>query len=452
MKSIVVRADNIASEVAAECGLALACLVYGVALAWAIIHEQWLVCTAMFALPVAIWRPVECSLGLFAALVPFERVAAISDNYNAGNTVNWFVGAAGGALLLLSALAGGRLMVPPKTAVWWSALIVWACIVTTWAYDPQAAFGRLPTAITIVAFYVAAVSVRIHKRELFHICVLTVLGGMVAAVLTAKSYYGGLRWVGDVQRASLVIGDQITDPNVLAASQLLPFALALAMIASSRQRIAKVASGVALAVITHGLLLTMSRGGLIAICTIILVFVRYYRVNWRMVLAVGLLPVFVLIIPGHFLARIEDSLSSHGGGRFDIWRAGLHALGDWYWGAGLENFSIVYRHYAGHARRFAGYDTQAHNLYLSTVVDLGVVGLALLMGAIISQLRVGHEFCSARGQVEFPIGIACLAACCGMVVMGMSLEILWLKSFWLCWILLAVAARTWHNEQTPRAA
>lgn len=430
-------------------GMALACLGYGALLAWTIAREKWLLAAAVFALVFTMLWPVELSLGLFAALVPFERVAALSHSYEAGNSLNWFVGAAGGAVLLVAALAGGRLVSPPKAAVWWGALIVWGSIVTMWAADPATALGRLPTAVALVLFYLAAVSIQIEKKELFHVGVLTVAGGVVAALMTASSYYAGLRWAGDVPRASLGFGNRLTDPNVLAASQLLPFALAFGVLISARRRILKVASALALGVIAYGVLLSMSRGAMASLFVVILVFLWRYRINWRIILTLSLLPLLMLVVPETLIfTRIQNSLSSHAAGRFDIWRAGVHALQDWwYCGAGFDNFAVVYPKYAGYAPRFGGYTTQAHNLYLSTSVDLGIVGLVLLIAAIVSQLRLARGFYSISGKVDFPMGVACEAACCGMIVMGMSLEILWLKSFWLCWILLAVAAQTWRSEQ-----
>src|SRR5438093_5540689 len=103
----------------------LACVCYGLALALTVAREQWLLAAAVFVFPIVMLRPVECSLGLFAALLPFDTIAALSHKSGGpGTGINWYVGAAAGAALLAAGLAGGRLGSPPKAALYWGALVL----------------------------------------------------------------------------------------------------------------------------------------------------------------------------------------------------------------------------------------------------------------------------------------------------------------------------------------
>jgi hypothetical protein len=74
------------------------------------------------------------------------------------------------------------------------------------------------------------------------------------------------------------------------------------------------------------------------------------------------------------------------------------------------------------------------------LIEVGIIGLTFLLLAFRSQLR------EARNRFLVPYQ----AACWGMVVMGLTLDIVWRKSFWFCWILLAMAVRVRsYDEETP---
>jgi len=121
-------------------------------------------------------------------------------------------------------------------------------------------------------------------------------------------------------------------------------------------------------------------------------------------------------------------------------------------GVGLDNFVFVYTRYAGYAPRFHGYANGPHNIFLSIATELGVVGMLLFSAAVVSQLR-SHRY---RGLALENTGemrvLACEAACYGILASAFFLDVLWMKAFWLCWILLAVVARAQHRVQTYQSA
>jgi len=95
-------------------------------------------------------------------------------------------------------------------------------------------------------------------------------------------------------------------------------------------------------------------------------------------------------MPELFFERVSDIAIavSSGEGRVDIWRVGLQAL-QRYWliGAGLSNFPFAYNEYAGFAVTYQGYSRGSHNIFLGTWVELGIIGLALMLVALWLQLR-----------------------------------------------------------------
>jgi O-antigen ligase len=89
----------------------------------------------------------------------------------------------------------------------------------------------------------------------------------------------------------------------------------------------------------------------------------------------------------------------------------------------------------------------AHNIYLEVAVELGIVGLVLLLTAMVSQLRAASR---CRKNVADNLGgtiVAYEAACYAILVSAFFIGVLWEKWFWLAWILLAVAVRTAGAEQ-----
>jgi O-Antigen ligase len=143
---------------------------------------------------------------------------------------------------------------------------------------------------------------------------------------------------------------------------------------------------------------------------------------------------------------------SGGAGRTSIWIAGLHAAKHYlFYGAGLDNFSDVYGFFAGYAPEYRGTDAASHNIYLATLVELGLAGLAIKLIALKSQLRDARP---TPGQVRFPMLIAAEAAGWAIVVAAFFLNLFWRKSFWLVLIVLALSVKVCasHEESVPESA
>lgn len=398
--------------------------------------NHWLPVVGLLALPLVMLWPVQVSLGLFALLIPFDAVSVLGEG-RSGMTLTFVVGGAATLVLLFIALAGNRLTVPPNAALWWTLFIAWGLASSFWALDPRLSWDRAPTALALLLMFLVAVSVRITPKEFSWIEFFTILGGFTAAVFCAAQFYSGNFYSGTLMRASMIAGEREEDPNQFALTLLLPLALALGRLFSSRKRSEKILLAVAVALIGLGLLLTMSRGALLAILVLLLVFVYKLRASWRVFLPIGILLLVSVVLPESFFDRLREAVSSRGAGRFDIWIAGLHAA--WHhglWGAGLENFRTAYNDVAGASPVFRGFARAAHNTYLGLLVEFGVAGLLCFALAIRSHLRDAANVARyARSVFLLPYQ----AAGYSMLTAGMFLDIIWRKSFWFCWMLLAMA-------------
>jgi O-antigen ligase len=139
----------------------------------------------------------------------------------------------------------------------------------------------------------------------------------------------------------------------------------------------------------------------------------------------------------------EDSTGS---GRTEIWAIAVRLLRDYgVFGAGHSNFPIVYRGYDAAAT----VDTVAHNIYLGVWVELGIIGLVLLLGCF-----VVHLLHSRRVRQAVGVGVlasAIQAACIAALLAAAFIDVTWKKWFWLPWVLAAWAATLAESSRSVRA-
>ena len=408
----------------------------------AILKQGWIYLAALFALFLLIFWPVQVALGGFAFLVPFDPSSALWTGADA-TSLTFVVGAVAVLTLITVGLVFHRFELPGKPALWWLLFVLWAAASILWAYDQQEAIQRLPTMFSLYLFYVVATCFRVTEREFSGVVGLTILGGGVAALFSCYEFYNGVSYHG--LRGFLIIGNRATDPNIFAASLLLPFSLAVGEFLASSTLSRRVFMLLTSGIIALGIFFTMSRGALFALAVMLVVYLRRLRMSWRVFVPMIILAGAVMFAPTLLWQRVEQSEVTGGAGRIYIWQAGFAAFKDFaFSGAGLSNFSSIYDKYAGSARAFVGLHRDPHNIYLETGVELGIVGLGLLLFAIGSQLRMAKRMQpSLRGVPANLRAIACQAAAWGMLAASFFLGMLWFKAFWLVWIMLTLA----HSER-----
>lgn len=428
-----------------------AAVVAAAGISIAIVQQNALALAAITAVALAIVLPVEMSLGPFAILVPFDQVLVLGKS---GTTITWVAGAFAGATLVAYGLVSGRFKAPPRAGLYWALFMLWTAASTAWAINPAASVKWLSTIATLFGLYIVAVSVRVTGRELSRICLLAVAGGAIAACLVIIQFAGRITVEG---RASLVAGNLNANPNDLAFSLLLPFSLALGAVLSRGGLLKRTALGVALALTTVSILLTMSRGGLIALLATLLVYLFRAGVRRRMLAPILILAIPLFFLPNLFYQRLEEGRTNRGTGRYDIWLAGLEIVKrNPIIGVGLANFPVAYQKVSGYAHIFyprKGYSRDAHNTYLLVCAEMGMIGFAFFVAAIWSQMRAVRRALTRRGPPDY-LGIAIEAACWGLLVAGLSGSIQWSKSFWLAFMLLTLLTQTRRESELkglPRA-
>ena len=311
-------------------------------------------------LPLLWFWPVESAMGVAVLLLPFEYVTLLGTSGDGDSDRSLMSVALLLAFCVLVAvgIVGRRLQRPSATAAWWLLFIAWAAATTAWAVEPQMALKYLPSAGALFLFYLVANSFRITEREFDRIVWLTILGGAVAALFSVYGYYNGASSAQHA-RATLSAGGGYVNPNRFGSTLLVPLAFAMARSLSARHRWARMCALFFLIITSLGLLLTLSRGTILAAVVTTLVFL--YRLNSLkleslkpkvrrfLVVAVLLLVGLAAVMPTNLFERFLQSGSDRGSGRLDIWTAGLVMFMHYpIAGAGLNNFSIIYNKYAGY--------------------------------------------------------------------------------------------------------
>lgn len=404
-----------------------------------IAKEDWRLLLAIAVLPFVVLWPVQTSLGVFALLVPFDSIATVGAKSTA-TTFTWFAGAASALILIVTGLVQDRLKLPSRAALWWGLLILWSGASVVWALDPERVLQRLPTIFSLFLFYLITVSFRMNRKDFQWILGLAMMGGVAGAGYSAWQFLHG---VGELSaRAS--IGE--TNPNQFALSLLVPLSIAIGTFLSVRTHFLKTAALASIGVIGFGVLISMSRGSLIAVGLLLWVFIRRFRMNWRIAIALLLVLSLLLAMPNLFFKRIEGSVEDRGAGRFDIWQAAVEvAKQHSIIGVGLGNFPLAYDRYTRFETVFRGYERAPHNVYLGTLAELGIVGLLLFLTAIRSQFQLIKKLKGAARKA--PMVVACQGACYAILIVGLSKDILWDKVFWFSWILLDNATRLACDEE-----
>jgi O-antigen ligase len=271
------------------------------------------------------------------------------------------------------------------------AFLAWNAISFAWSGSHSDVLSSVMR-YTLDAFLlpIAFTAVR-DRRDAIRILAVIVAGATVAAVSAIASPPPPESAV--FGRATGTVGD----PNELAAVLVVGLAIAVAFVVNRHiSTPLRALSGISAALCLSGILLSLSRGGLIATACALLVAVAVGG-RWRgrvlalcgtlAIMAVGY---FALIASLPAKQRVLDVGSGGGTGRLDLWTVGLrmidaHPLN----GVGSGQFALSSVHYLlrpGLIQSGAfilSTPKVAHNTYINIAAELGLVGGVLFVGILL---------------------------------------------------------------------
>lgn len=417
---------------------------------------------------LAVTRPMRTIVPLYAGTMPVASVVDLQlplpDPFN---TLSSALGGAAIMALLAHVALYGRGRIPTLPVAAWLAFLVWAAATTFWAINPGAGVRTLTIAAPLVLLMVAVALLPADRGDLDVMRLAIILSGAVVGAYALFLLVSGsaLPIHGTSERFSIATSPDDTNPNIVAASLLLPLALSLERLLLGGSHWLSAGAwrwigGTSVFLTTIAIILTASRGGMISTVTVVALTLLFCaripeyeavaraviaRICLFIVLLVPILFTFTAFFPlsasarntiANSLERIVGAEERGDSGRTEIWTSGLlachtHCL----LGVGFGGFPTAYddvQAFSG-ALKDVGPSRPAHNVFLGIVVETGVVGLALLATALalewrtLSSVGIRHLTPSLRG------------ALLGLLVASIFLSAIWFKYFWLVFTMIRIA-------------
>jgi exopolysaccharide production protein ExoQ len=313
-----------------------------------------------------------------AVLIPFEQAVVIGDL----GTLSRY------AELLFIVSYGiprlGRLSVRamPVPAF---GFVLWAIFSVTWAIDPTPTSAALPALVLVLVVAVLVASAVVEDPSIIR---PVMWAYSLAAGATAMLGIATFVILGGGNQDGRIAGLTDQNPAYFAAILLPAIVFTLNELLHGRWLITSAA--IALAG-TVGIAISGTRGAWLSLAVVVIVFLLPRLDPLRRAAAVVLVLALVLItlqIPGIAALvneRTDTALSSGGAGRTDIWTVGLSIIESApVTGVGLSNFAIANSPELLRASSVQTTDPEslanleAHNLVISTLGELGIVGFVLL--------------------------------------------------------------------------
>ncbi len=397
---------------------------------------------AAVAAPIGAWlawaRPIIFPYGLYAIVAPLEILTQLN---NGEGTIARLIGLASGVALLLYAIRMRSVRTPPRAITWLVLLVGWMALSTLWSMNTDNAGRESLTLLQLAGLYLVIACYPTQRRDMAPLLASILIGGVLAAVVGIYEFHSGgitqQQFMQDYNRLEVTIGRLSIDPNLYGDALLLPFAIALTWFARARKLLFGLLALAAMGTLVIALALAASREAGIALVVEVVVLVTLLHA-WKRVA----IPLAVVVggalaaYPNVVLRAVADA--GGGYGRTSIWHVGVAAfLQHPLFGSGAGSFGDVYDRW--YLRIFETYDVgwnmASHDLVVHYGVELGVVGLILLLGWWISQ------FALARGLPRVgtlgDVRAICVASLIALALVSFLVDLFDSKFLWLAFGLIA---------------
>ena len=299
-----------------------------------------------------------------------------------------------------------------------------------WNYDFE--FGWYEQTYLVTLLIIVICSMRQYSEIELKLIKLSLYCCVLVAVISSLffSYVSGGRMYIDIAC--------VMDPNDFATSLTMTFALCLTELKKPNRIML---NGLCLITILLIVYLTGSRGGLLAMLCIIFVWVLNIKGRTKYILLTLMIAATALLLfcaeygIGPALIKrfsISALLATGGQGRAEIWGAAwerFKTLDPFHmiFGNGLGGFIDTVRYISlGHDFRYS-----SHNMFISTLIEGGIVGLFLFVSAFVSLYIHAIKNKNLFGVL----------AVTGLIVSGISLDAQILRMF----AIACAVALLWRN-------
>jgi O-antigen ligase len=388
---------------------------------------------AIAAVAVICYRPVIFPLAAYLFMVPFDTLLQTG-----AGTITKFLGVAAAAVILIVLMDRRRTVTPPLAVVAWSAYLLWNVASLMWSQDPTFHSELLVATVELFALYVIISMLRVSAREVKTLLAFTLGGGIALSGFGLWLFLHGTDVMSGASSSRLSISmskTSVINSDHFAAALVLPIALAI-VAALHNHGWRKVLYAAITLMLLGGIFVSGTRGALIAVgvmCVYLAVFYGYRRQIAAIALA-GL--AFSAAFPNMWM-RFLDPSQGEAGGRYGIWAIAWDAFKQhWMIGIGSGQFRLAYAESylrIPTSSMNAPWFEDAHNIIAANGVELGIVGLVLVLAAWFYQVRVARNV--TRLSPLFHVRMALEAATVGLFINALSLDILFYKYLWIAFVL-----------------
>ncbi len=426
-------------------------------------------------LPVAVLAIAAALLGVFrleygvallVVLTPFAENAAVSDPAAAPMRVGLSLWLVVLALIELGRqlVSSDRLRAPALLGAAIGLLLV-ALVGVALASDLQDAAATCLAMVGSVSLYVL-IAIRLQDwHRLKPVLAAIVIVGLAISVHSIWQYVTGqftelgsfLTAQGELEER---IASTFSHPNQLGGFLAIMVATGAGLIRVFDGRPARAACLALVVLALVAAVLTFSRGTLIAIGALALLYAGTRRA-WPAIVVTLL--ALVLLAPSAWqdrLAGIGDTENPEIATRLDLWGAGLQMFADQpVTGVGLNSYGASYVEIERTGRTFLGLGSpfdvpeNAHNLYVNTLAEQGLLGMAALLALMIAASRLSFSLRGSGDVRARAIGTTLLGVLTVIFVQNLfDLTLFDPKTSVFVWTMLGVGAAVAGMERSRGTA
>jgi O-antigen ligase len=365
-------------------------------------------------------------------------------------------------LTVVVQLIRGRAWIRPSSPLLWAgAYTVWAFASGLWTTSVAGTAFLLASLAIALVYMLAFASLLDSRRDLEHVLLALALVSFLLGALSFQHVSEALH-LGQVLESGRSQGG-VGDPNSFAAVQLVTLPLVIVLAVEARKRWLQLGLYACVLVIIGSILTSLSRGGFIglAVLLVLLVVVPFRllfgsRRNKAIALLVVAFGATAMSIrhASSLTRRVETIFSSvnpgaeQGSGRVEIWKAAGTSIKERPWlGLGYGAFPSAS---TALLLRTPGVDLQryhprpsgepAHSAYIESLAELGIAGLVLYLGLLISTGRaLRRTAVKAREAGEEFIAAVAHALLLGLVTWAITSVFLSSETARVFWILMGLS-------------
>ncbi len=392
--------------------------------------------------------PLGLGLAGISLAILLGQISAVSVGGQSGRLL-WADAVLG--VVVAGALIRSRGALELPRAPFLSALglfVTWCAFTLIAARDALTGIAELKEWIVAALVTVAALRYADrHDRARTLVAIVALTGGLIGAWMIATALLSPLGIVLAVllKKVDLPWGRT----NFLAGLLVLALPLTLGLLGSSTGARGRVAWAALLLAQAGGILVSASKGGIVALAAALVVACVSGGRAWR---AAGVAALALFGIGAALFAfgplqevvryRLQESAVDYSvGERMDLyglaWDSFLHSP---VWGLGLNNFSVASNH-------LTGVDTVPHNFQLGFLAELGGVGLFLAFAWVLAFGRDAWRAQRGQGR-DRALGVGVWAAFVGFAIHNQFESTIYGEQFKILLVMVAAAA---HRLAAPES-